>query len=99
MRQTALASINKARHKHSNPKLDFIALALRGKTAGFDFVIKMMEDMIANLHKEQEDDDAKKEYCLKEFDAADDKKKSLETKISDLETAIADAEEGITTLK
>merc|ERR1719160_1095575 len=59
----------------------------------------MMEDMIANLKKEQEDDDAKKEYCLAEFDAAEDKKKSLETKIGDLETAIADAEEAITTLK
>merc|ERR1719387_1555578 len=58
-----------------------------------------MEDMLSNLKKEQEDDDAKKEYCLKELDAADDKKKSLETKISDLETAIADTEEAITTLK
>ena len=100
MRAKALELINQARHKpHHSQKLDFIALALHGKTAGFDFVIKMMEDMIANLKKEQEDDDAKKEYCLKEFDAADDKKKELETKISDLETAIADAEEAIMTLK
>merc|ERR1719428_770110 len=100
MRSKALELINQARHKpHHSQKLDFIALALHGKTAGFDFVIKMMEDMIANLKKEQEDDDAKKEYCLKEFDEADDKKKSLETAISDLETAIADAEESITTLK
>merc|ERR1719387_467369 len=58
-----------------------------------------MEDMLSNLKKEQEDDDAKKEYCLKELDAAEDKKKSLESKISDLETAIADTEEAITTLK
>merc|ERR1719453_62656 len=100
MRAKALELINKARHKpHHSQKLDFIALALRGKTEGFGFVIKMMEDMIANLKKEQEDDDAKKEYCLKEFDEAEDKKKSLETKISDLETAIADAEEAIMTLK
>merc|ERR1719453_2665007 len=100
MRAKALELINQARHRpHRSQKLDFIALALHGKTAGFDFVIKMMEDMIANLKKEQEDDDAKKEYCLKEFDAADDKKKSLETKISDIETAIADSEEAIMTLK
>merc|ERR1719387_848072 len=58
-----------------------------------------MEDMLSNLKKEQEDDDAKKEYCLKELDAADDKKKALESKTSDLETAIADTEEAITTLK
>merc|ERR1719428_1080253 len=100
MRSKALELINQARHRpHRSQRLDFIALALHGKTAGFDFVIKMMEDMIANLKKEQEDDDAKKEYCLKEFDEADDKKKALETEISDLETAIADAEETITTLK
>eukprot|EP00747_Dinoflagellata_sp_TGD_P160200 gnl/TRDRNA2_/TRDRNA2_177952_c3_seq2.p1 gnl/TRDRNA2_/TRDRNA2_177952_c3~~gnl/TRDRNA2_/TRDRNA2_177952_c3_seq2.p1 ORF type:complete len:716 (+),score=284.20 gnl/TRDRNA2_/TRDRNA2_177952_c3_seq2:94-2241(+) len=100
MRSKALELINQARHRpHRSQRLDFIALALRGKTAGFDFVVKMMEGMIANLKKEQEDDDAKKEYCLKEFDEAEDKKKSLETAISDLETAIADAEESITTLK
>merc|ERR1719310_1215781 len=64
MREKALASINQARHKHSSPKLDFIALALRGKTEGFQFVIDMIDGMIATLKKEQEDDDAKKEYCL-----------------------------------
>jgi chromosome segregation ATPase len=55
--------------------------------------------MIANLKKEQEDDDTKKEYCLKEFDEVDDKKKTLETAIDDLDTAIADTEEAIATLK
>merc|ERR1719388_51544 len=59
----------------------------------------MIEAMVANLHKEQEDDDSKKEYCLKEFDESEDKKKSLENEIADLDTAIADAEEAITTLK
>jgi len=54
--------------------------------------------MAATLATEQKDDDAKKEYCAKEFDQADDKKKSLERSISDLETAIADAKEGIATV-
>merc|ERR1719502_1648413 len=94
----ALALINKARKKHKGLNLDFIALALRGK-GGFDEVIKMIDDMTATLKKEQEDDNAKKDYCLKEFDLADDKKKELENKLEDLETAIADAEEGIATLK
>jgi septal ring factor EnvC (AmiA/AmiB activator) len=94
-----LEIINKARHKPNGQNLDFIALALRGKSVGFGKVIEMIENMIVNLKKEQETDDAKKEYCLSEFDAADDKKKELETNIADLETAIADAEEAITTLK
>merc|ERR1719240_2295652 len=40
----------------------------------------------------------KKEYCLKELDLADDKKKALERDISDNEKAIAEVEEGVTTV-
>jgi len=40
----------------------------------------------------------KKEYCDKEFDTADDKKKGLERKVSDEDDAITAAKEGIATL-
>merc|ERR1712176_1262436 len=53
---------------------------------------------VALLKKEQLDDDHKKEYCDKEFDIADDKRKGLERSISDSEKAIEDAEEAIATL-
>ena len=43
--------------------------------------------------------DGKKEYCNKELDSADDKKKVLEKGQSDLETAIVDAKAGIVTTK
>merc|ERR1711972_1227823 len=46
----------------------------------------------------QKDDDDKKEYCVKQFDEADDKKKGLERSISDLETVISESKEGIATL-
>merc|ERR1719261_962474 len=85
--------------KPSDMKLDFIEMALRGKAAGFDKVIGMIDGMVTTLKHEQEDDDAKKSYCAAKFDEADDTKKALEGKISDLETAIADAEEAIATLK
>merc|ERR1712217_672071 len=39
-----------------------------------------------------------KEYCAQQFDQADDKKKSLERKVSDEESAISAAKEGIATL-
>merc|ERR1719499_1934278 len=58
----------------------------------------MIDDMIATLKIEQADDDAKKEYCAKELDAADDKKKGLERAYSDLETAIENAQEDIAKL-
>jgi len=61
-------------------------------------VIGMIDEMVATLKTEQLDDDHKKEYCAKEFDLADDKKKGLERSVSDLNTAIEDAKEGISTL-
>merc|ERR1719265_1180476 len=59
----------------------------------------MINDMQKHLKQHKEDDDAKKEYCAKEYDTADDKKKALEGTIEDLDTAMVDAEEAITTLK
>merc|ERR1711953_1254074 len=86
------------KEKPVHDRIGFIALALEGKKIGFDKVIKMIDDMIATLKIEQADDDAKKEYCAKEFDAADDKKKGLERAYSDLEIAIENAQEDIAKL-
>merc|ERR1719482_216887 len=100
MRSRALAMINKARGKNGGVTLDFIALALRGKNqGGFDKVIKMIDDMTVQLGEDQKADAAKKDYCLKEFDTSEDKKKELTNQIEDLDTAISDAEEAITTTK
>merc|ERR1719353_1025885 len=41
----------------------------------------------------------KKEYCAKQFDLTDDKKKGLERAIADLESVIDEAKDGIATLK
>jgi len=60
-------------------------------------VIKMCDDMVVLLTKEQADDDKKKEYCDAQFDIADDKKKGLERAVSDAEKAIEDAEETVAT--
>merc|ERR1719482_1586071 len=94
-RMRALAAIRSA---HS-PQLDFIALAIKGKKIGFEKVIKMIDEMVATLKTEQLDDDHKKEYCAKQFDMADDKKKQLERSVSDLETAINEAKDGIASAK
>merc|ERR1719321_2030325 len=61
-------------------------------------VIKMIDDMVVLLGKEQTDDDDKKAYCEAEFDKADDKKKELERSISDHEKALTDMEESVATL-
>jgi len=82
----------------AEPQLDFIALAIRGQKVGFGKVIKLIDDMVGTLQKEQMDDDHKQEYCAVQFDLSDDKKKSLEKSVSDLETAITEAKDGIVTL-
>jgi len=100
VRQRALAVITEAAkvRLQSQPQLDLIALALRGNSQGFEKVIGMIDEMVANLKKEQADDEAKKEYCDKEFDASEDKKKELDLKVSDSATAIEELEGSIATL-
>jgi len=78
--------------------LDLISLALHGKKVGFEKVITMIDDMLANLKKEQVDDDNKKTYCAAQLDESDDQKKSLEREIGQLESAIASGNEAIATL-
>merc|ERR1712127_167499 len=89
VRKRALLAIREAtehsRHLGVQPQLDLIALALHGKSEGFEKVIGMIDEMVANLKKEQEDDEAKKEYCEKELDTTEDEKKVLELKLSDSE--------------
>jgi chromosome segregation ATPase len=80
-------------------RLDFIMLALHGKKVGFEKVIKMIDEMVALLKTEQQDDNDKKEYCEMQFDHADDKKKSLERAEGKLTAAIDDAKETIAQLK
>jgi len=81
------------------PQLDFIAMAIKGKKIGFDKVIKMIDEMVVTLKKEQDDDNHKKEYCAKQFDLADDKKKGLEQSVADLETRIEESKDGVASLK
>merc|ERR1719183_941624 len=59
----------------------------------------MIDDMTVQLGEDQKADAAKKDYCEKEFDTSEDKKKELQNKIEDIDTAIEDSEEAITTTK
>jgi len=97
LRSRALAALRQAQKQH--PQIDFIAMAIQGKKVGFDKVLKMIDDMVATLKTEQQEDGRKQEYCGKELDSADDKKKSQENSISDTEKAIAKAEDELSTTK
>merc|ERR1719220_1209014 len=82
-------------HIPARPELDLIALAISGKKIGFEKVLGLIDEMVANLKKEQIDDANKKEYCDKQFDLSEDKKKELELSVSDSETAIEEMEGSI----
>merc|ERR1711976_35299 len=100
LRSRALSVLShfRADHKSDRQRVDYIMLAIRGKKVGFDKVLKMIDNMVALLKEEQLEDEHKKEYCEKQFDFADDKKKALERTVSQLESSIGSAKEGIATL-
>jgi len=96
LRQHALVVLQKLSSRGADKAMiNMITLALRGKKIGFDRVIKMIDEMVATLQTEQDDDDHKKEYCSVQLDTTEDKKKVLETSVSDREVAIENAKEGI----
>lgn len=78
-------------------------LALSGKKVltkgGFDKVIKMIDNMVDVLKKEQRDDDDKREYCNAQLDQTDDKKKATTRALEGIENGIATATEAMATLK
>lgn len=86
------------RFGHHKAQLDLIGLAIEGKKVGFDKVLQMIDDMVSTLKTEQEDDDKKKEYCEKEFDSSDDKRKALEHAIADSQTTVEDLQSSLDTV-
>jgi septal ring factor EnvC (AmiA/AmiB activator) len=83
----------------NDPRVDFLAIALRGGKVGFEKIIQMIDKLTHELKVEQAEDDAKKDYCNTELDKAEDNKKVQQQEKSDLETSIEDAQETIANLK
>jgi len=89
----------RALHGSRDNRLELVALAIRGSSSGtFDKVVGMIDKMVTLLGREQKDDDAKKAYCEKALDEAEDEAKILGQKLSDLEKAINETKELIETL-
>merc|ERR1719506_780808 len=97
-KQRALVVLQNSQGETHDFRLDLISLALKGKKVSFDKVLKMIDDMVTLLKKEQTTDDDKKEYCETLIDKTEDNLKQLELPVSDLGKAIADYKERIATL-
>merc|ERR1719336_16528 len=104
VRRKALAVLRSTKESASSadrPGIELLVLALAGKdrsSGGFGKVLKMIDDMVALLGKEQQEDEDKKAHCAEQLDVTDDQKKALENKVSDEEAAIEAAKEAIATL-
>jgi len=78
----------------------------KGKTQALDEVIKMIDDMVVILGKDQTDDDKSKTFCEDELEKAGDeqkasteKKAQVEAEISELSDAVSALAEDIETLE
>merc|ERR1712217_743021 len=90
--------------KHNNPKL--ATLAYKVRLDAFTRVKKAIDDMIAQLLKEKEDEIKHKDFCVDEFNSnqlqtekKEREKQDLIAKIEDLEMTIKALTEAIDTLK
>jgi len=95
LRSQASAILEAARRnkKSDRQRLDMVLMAIQGKKVGFGKVLKLIDDMVALMAKEQEDDDAKKDYCEEQFDKTEDKMKALLREDGKHEKQIAEAKE------
>jgi len=96
-RHQALKVLGKVRGPHA-AKFALIAFTLKQKASNFDKILKMVDDMVALLQKEQADDDKKKAYCTKELDEAEDTRKELVITISDMKKASAEKKDKVAQL-
>jgi chromosome segregation ATPase len=96
MQRSALKALRTA--KGGDGRVALIAMALQRGAKGFDKVLQMIDEMVSLLAHEQDADDDKKTYCEKELDTAEDDKKVLGVKLSDLDKTIDDMKESISTL-
>merc|ERR1712178_240711 len=102
----ALASkvLLNAAHKSHNPRL--ATLAVRVRLDAFTRVKKAIDDMVAQLLKEKDDEIKHRDFCVEEFNTnelqtekKEREKQDLTAKIEDLELTIKQLTEAIDALK
>merc|ERR1719503_446324 len=74
----------------TDPRVDFLEVALKGGKAGFEKIIKIIDELVVQLKNEQKEDDQKKDYCDAEFDKTES--------ISNLKASIEALDDGIRAL-
>jgi len=95
----AQAILAHAASHYTSPRLRLILYTMNSKLKlkqkNFGEVIKMIDDMVVLLGKQQDEDDKSKEFCEAEFDKAEDEEKAAKTKLGQLDAALAEATDAI----
>merc|ERR1719359_1482876 len=65
---------------------------------GFDDVIKMIDDMVVLLGKQQKEDETQKTYCEDEFEKAGDEEAAAKTKLGQTDAKLSELTDTIGTL-
>lgn len=97
VRYNAAAAIRAMAKKHKNMNLAQLAVSV--KLDGFERVKKAMDEMLAGLKKQQEDEYQHREWCMKELDTNEDTIADQTRHKEDVESDIQDLENFIDTTK
>lgn len=82
-----------------DPRVDLLAVAIRGGKQGFEKIVDLINKLAATLKEEQRGDDEKQAFCEEKFDKTEDQVKVLNNNVADLDTALESNEESISALK
>jgi len=89
----------KTKDTHLNLLLYTVGSKLKLKSAGgFDDVVKMIDDMIVLLGKNQKDDETQKAYCEGEFEKSADEQAASKTKLAQTDAKLSELTDTIGTL-
>jgi len=102
----AQALLSAVAKKVKSPQLNLLLFTLnsklqltsKGKTQDLSTVIKMIDDMVVLLGKDQTDDDKSKTFCEDELEKTADEQKAATTKKAGVEAKIAEATDAISAL-
>jgi len=75
-----------------------LKMSSKGKARGLESVIKMIDDMVVLLGKDQTDDDKSKTFCEDELEKAADEQKAATEKKAQVEAQIAEATDSVSEL-
>merc|ERR1711904_451722 len=100
----AQAILSKAAKNANSPQLNLLLytlnskLKMSSKAQSLDIVIKMIDDMVVLLGKDQSDDDKSKTFCEDELEKTADEQKAATEKKAAVEAQIAEATDAVSAL-